>query len=214
VITVSNVSKTYGPVRALVGVSCEFSAGAVTIVRGPNGSGKSTLLSIVGTLTRATSGAVDHGVLGPDRATIRSRLGWAGHESLCYVDLSGRRNLELAARLYGCCNPGEACGRAIERFELDSFVERPVRTYSRGQRQRIALARALVHEPRILLLDEPTAGLDASAITRLVGVIREEAARDAVVVVVTHDAGFAKAVRGQIVTLERGRRVDGEPNEP
>jgi ABC-type multidrug transport system ATPase subunit len=210
-ITVSNVSKTYGPVRALVGVSCGFSAGTVTIVRGPNGSGKSTLLSIVGTLTRATAGVVDHGVLGRDRATIRSRLGWAGHESLCYVDLSGRRNLELAASLYGC-NPAEACRRAIERFELDSFVDRPVGTYSRGQRQRTALARALVHEPRILLLDEPTAGLDASATTRLVRVVREEAAHGVVVVVVTHDAGFAEAIRGQMVTLERGRRVDGEPS--
>lgn len=206
-ISVSNVSKTYGPVRALIGVSCAFSAGTITFVRGPNGSGKSTLLSIVGTLTRPTSGAIDHGVLGKDRPTIRSVLGWAGHESLCYADLSGRRNIELAARLYGC-NPREACRRAIERFGLGSFVERPVRTYSRGQRQRIALARALVHEPRILLLDEPTAGLDASATARLTSVVREEAARGAVVVVVTHDGAFAEAVGGRLVTLERGRRVN------
>jgi ABC-type multidrug transport system ATPase subunit len=206
-ITVRNVSKTYGPVRALANVSCVFSSGTVTVIRGPNGSGKSTLLSIVGTLTRPTSGTVEHGLPGGDRAAIRSVLGWAGHESLCYADLSGRRNIELSARLY-CCDPWEACRRATERFELSSFLDRPVRTYSRGQRQRVALARALVHEPQILLLDEPTAGLDSSAGNTLIRVLRKEASRGAAVIVVTHDSAFAEAVGGPVVTLERGRRVD------
>lgn len=206
VVELRNVTKAYGPVRALVGVSCVFSAGTVAVIRGPNGSGKSTLLAIVGTLTRPTSGTVDHGVLGHRRAAIRRTLGWAGHESLCYLDLSGRENIELAARLYGC-DPVDACRRATERFDLGPFVERPVRTYSRGQRQRIALARALVHEPRLLLLDEPTAGLDKSSTDRLMDVVREEVAHGAVVVVVTHDDAFAEAVGGQVVSLERGRKV-------
>jgi ABC-type multidrug transport system ATPase subunit len=206
-ITVHNVSKTYGPVRALANVSCVFSSAAVTIIRGPNGSGKSTLLSIVGTLTRPTSGTVDHGVLGSNRPAIRSTLGWAGHESLCYADLTGRQNLELAATLYGC-DPGEACRRATERFELGSFVDRPVRTYSKGQRQRVALARALVHEPQVLLLDEPTAGLDAAATARLRRLLNEEASRGAIVVVVTHDSAFAGAFGGHVVALDRGRKVD------
>jgi heme exporter protein A len=206
-INVRNVSKTFGPVRALANVSCVFSSGTVTIIRGPNGSGKSTLLAIVGTLVRPTSGTVDHGVLGATRAAIRQTLGWAGHDSLCYADLTGKQNIQLAAKLYGC-NPSEACRQAIERFELGSFVERPVRTYSRGQRQRIALARALVHQPEILLLDEPTAGLDLSAGARLTRVVREEALRGAIVVVVTHDAAFADAVGGPVVMLDRGRTVD------
>ena len=204
-----NVTKAYGPVRALTGVSCVVSAGTVTVIQGPNGSGKSTLLAVVGTLTRPTSGTVVHGVRGHRRSTIRSMLGWAGHESLCYLDLSGRQNIELAARLYGC-DPGRASRRATERFDLAAFVERPVRTYSRGQRQRIALARALVHEPRLLLLDEPTAGLDKFSADRLTRVVREEAGRGSIVVVVTHDAEFAKAVGGQLVTLERGRMVGGQ----
>ena len=205
-VELHQVSKAYGPVRALVGVSCAFPAGAVTIIRGPNGSGKSTLLGIVGTLTRPTSGTVDHGGLGHRRSAVRRTLGWAGHESLCYLDLSGRQNIELAARLHDC-HPARAFAAAAERFELASFAERAVRTYSRGQRQRVALARALVHEPGLLLLDEPSAGLDKSATDRLITVVREEAARGAVVVVVTHDAAFAEAVAGQTVTLERGRRV-------
>jgi heme exporter protein A len=141
---------------------------------------------------------------------IRETLGWVGHESLCYPDLTGRQNIELAARLHGC-DPLEAYEAAEERFELGSFAGRRVRTYSRGQKQRIAVARALVHRPGLLLLDEPTAGLDARATERLERVVREEAARGAVVIVVTHDDAFARAVDGPAVWLERGRVVSQPP---
>jgi heme exporter protein A len=209
VVELRNVTKTFGPVRALVGVSCRFDGGAVSVVRGPNGSGKSTLLGIVGTLTRPSSGIVDHGELGARRPAVRRALGWLGHESLCYLDLSGRENIELAARLHGRDTRG-AFARAAERFGLGAFADRAVRTYSRGQRQRVALARALVHEPRLLLLDEPTTGLDRVGSEQLAVVVREEAVRGAVVVVVTHDAAFADAVGDHVVSLERGRTVSGE----
>jgi heme exporter protein A len=209
VVELRNVTKTYGPVRALVAVSCRFEASTVNVVRGPNGSGKSTLLAIVGTLTRPSSGKVDHGELGRRRAVVRGTLGWLGHESLCYPDLTGRENIELAARLQGK-DAGSAFARAVERFELEAFVERPMSTYSRGQRQRVALARALVHEPRLLLLDEPTTGLDQTGTERVRRVVGEEAARGAVVVVITHDGPFAEAIGGHTVTLERGRVVSDE----
>ena len=205
-VELRNVTKTYGPVRALVGVSCRFEPGRVAVIRGPNGSGKSTLLGIVGTLARPTSGVVDHGPLGRRRMEVRRTLGWVGHDSLCYPDLTGRQNIELAAKLHGC-DPGPAWARAVERFEVGAFGERAVRTYSRGQRQRVALARALVHEPKLLLLDEPTTGLDAAAAQRLTAVVREEAERGATVVVVTHDAAFAQALLADVVALDRGRRV-------
>jgi heme exporter protein A len=211
-VELRNVSKTYGPVRALVGVSWSFALGAVTVVRGANGSGKSTLLAVVGTLARPTSGKVAYGELGRDRGQVRRTLGWVGHESLCYPDLTGRQNIELAARLYGC-SARDAYESAKERFELGAFADRPVRTYSRGQRQRIAVARALVHRPALLLLDEPTTGLDSAATARLQGVVREEAARGAVVIVVTHDVGFAEAMESQVLWLERGRTVTGAPAE-
>jgi ABC-type multidrug transport system ATPase subunit len=213
VVELRNVTKTYGPVRALVGVSCRFEAGRVNVVRGPNGSGKSTLLALVGTLTRASSGQVDHGELGSTRGEVRGTLGWLGHESLCYPDLSGRENIELAARLQG--RDGRAAfERAVERFALDVFVERPVRTYSRGQRQRVALARALVHDPRLLLLDEPTTGLDAPGAERVRLVVAEEAERGAVVIVVSHDGAFVEAIGGHVVTLERGRVLRVSDEEP
>lgn len=202
------MTKTYGPVRALVGVSARFDAGRVSMVLGPNGSGKSTLLSIVGTLARATSGKVSHGSLGKSRDQIRTVLGWVGHDSLCYGDLTGRENIELAARLHGI--PAHAAFEAARsRFNLGTFAERAFRTYSRGQRQRVALARALVHAPRLLLLDEPTTGLDAESVESLRAVVRAEAERGAVVVVITHDEGFAEAAGDVRVVLDRGRVREG-----
>ena len=204
-ILLENVTKTYGPVRALVGVTCSFRPGSITTLRGPNGSGKSTLLTILGTMTRPTSGRIDHGDLGPDTQSVRGSLGWVGHESLCYPDLTGRQNIELAASLHGC-DPRRAFAVSADRFDLHVFANRPARTYSRGQRQRLALARALVHAPALLLLDEPTTGLDGAAIARLEGVLREEVGRGATVILSTHDDGFAEALGGDVVTLERGRR--------
>jgi ABC-type multidrug transport system ATPase subunit len=205
-VQLRSVTKTYGPVRALVGVSTRFEPGRVSVVTGPNGSGKSTLLAVVGTLARVTAGEVDHGGLGRTRAAVRATLGWVGHDSLCYPELTGRENVELAARLYGR-DPKEAYARVAARFDLGTYAERPVRTYSRGQRQRVALARALVHQPKLLLLDEPTTGLDASSMERLCDVVREEAKGGAVVVVVTHDAPFGAAIADARVVLERGRVV-------
>jgi heme exporter protein A len=205
-ILLENVTKTFGPVRALLGVSCAFGPGSITTLRGPNGSGKSTLLTLIGTLARPTSGRIDHGELGTSGPSVRAALGWVGHESLCYPDLTGRENIELAASLHGC-DPRRAFVVSADRFDLHAFAGRPVRTYSRGQRQRVALARALVHSPALLLLDEPTTGLDATAAARLGGVLREEAARGATVILSTHDDAFATCLGGELVTLERGRRV-------
>lgn len=202
-VELRGVTKTFGPVRALVAVSARFGRGQVTTVEGANGSGKSTLLAIVATLARPTAGEVTHGDLGRGRE-VRRTLGWVGHESLCYADLSGRENIEFAARLHGV-PADDAYARARDRFDLGAFAERPLRTYSRGQRQRVALGRALVHRPRLLLLDEPTTGLDHKATERLVGVVKEEAQGGAVVVVVTHDRAFAGEVSDVRLQMERGR---------
>jgi heme exporter protein A len=203
-VELQNVTKTYGPVRALVGVSCSFTEGTVSVVRGANGSGKSTLLGIVGTVIRPSSGRVDHGGLGGSRAAVRRNVGWVGHDTLCYPELTGRQNIEFAARLYGIEADG-AVARAMTRFELGPFAERPVRTYSRGQRQRVALARALVHLPKLVLLDEPTTGLDALGAERVKRIVREEADGGAAVVVVTHDREFGVGMGAQVIELEHGR---------
>lgn len=203
-LVLEGVSKTYGPVRALTGVSLSFSPASVTVVMGANGSGKSTLLALLGMLTKPTSGRIDHGQFGQTRTDVRRTLGWLGHETLCYPDLTGIQNIEFAARLYGC-DPAAAVSRARARFDLGTFVERPLRTYSRGQRQRVALARALVNAPTLLLLDEPASGLDGESAARLEAVVREEVSRGALVVVASHDGGLAERMGATVVTLDRGR---------
>jgi heme exporter protein A len=201
------VVKAYGSTMALRGVDATFQAARLTLIEGANGSGKTTLLGILGTVIRPTSGKVTYEPLGDDRSEIRAAIGWLSHETLAYPDLSGRQNIELVARLYGF-DAAAAWSRAEERFELGAFARRPVRTCSRGQRQRIALARALIHEPSVVLLDEPTAGLDKGGVGRLVGVIAEEVGRGAGVVVVSHEPEVFRELAGARVVLERGRRAD------
>jgi heme exporter protein A len=201
------VVKAYGSTMALRGVNATFETARLTLIEGANGSGKSTLLGVIGTVIRPTSGKVTYAPLGEDRSEIRAAIGWLSHETLAYPDLSGRQNIELVSRLHGF-DAAEAWSRAEERFELGAFARRPVRTCSRGQRQRIALARALIHEPAVVLLDEPTAGLDKGGVGRLVRVIGEEVGRGAAVVVVSHEPEVFRELAGARVVLERGRLAD------
>ena len=205
-VVVEGVAKAYGSTLALRGVDAEFRSHALTLIEGSNGSGKSTLLGVVGTVIRASSGQVRYEPFEDDVLAVRARLGWVSHETLAYPDLTGRQNIELAAKIQGL-EAKEAWERARERFELGSFAMRPIRTYSRGQRQRVALARALVHEPSVVLLDEPTTGLDKAGVTRLLAVVAEEVARGAVVMVATHEPEVFRDQVTARVRLERGRVV-------
>ena len=203
------LGKRYGVTTALRGVDVELRPGRLTRIEGANGSGKSTLLGLLGWSSAPSSGEVGYVREGVtlDAAESRAALGWVSHETLAYGDLSGRANVELAASLRGL-DPHAAWRSVADRFELGAFADRPLRTNSRGQRQRVALARALVHGPSVILLDEPTTGLDAPGVARLVEVIREEVARGAVVAVVTHEPAVFDGLGGDRIVLERGRRVD------
>jgi heme exporter protein A len=117
--------------------------------------------------------------------------------------LSPAQNIRLAAAIYGA--PPDAWRRASERFGVDGFGDFPVRQLSRGQRQRVALARAVVHGPTLLLLDEPTTGLDVEGVDRLLAAVKDEAARGAIVIFVTHDAAVAERIASRRLRLERGR---------
>ncbi|AUX26976.1 heme exporter protein A [Sorangium cellulosum] len=205
-VVARGVVKTYGTTAALRGVNATIEAGRLTLIEGANGSGKSTLLGILGTVVRPTSGTVVYEPLGEDAGQVRGAIGWLSHESLAYPDLTGRQNIELAASFHGL-EATEAWRQAEERFELGSFALRPLRTCSRGQRQRIALARALVHEPSLVLLDEPTTGLDRSGVARLLTVVDAEVGRGAAVVVVSHEPEVFRSRAAARLTLERGRAV-------
>lgn len=201
------LTKTYGATRALAGVDLDLRSGVVTVIEGPNGAGKSTLLGVLTLQVRPTRGTLAFG--GIDALTqadlLRARIGVLSHASFCYPDLSAVDNLMLAARLHAVVDPAARVKKLRERFEIGGFGERALRTYSRGQVQRVALARALVHEPRLLLLDEPSTGLDAHATELLIEVVKAERTRGALIALVTHDAALGRALGDMQVTLTNGR---------
>lgn len=206
--------KLYGATRALAGVDLRFEAGTITVIEGNNGSGKSTLLAILAGLAMQTDGEVRYGELDGRRGgeALRATIGVLAHAPMVYPDLTGRENLRFFCELYGV--PVDRVTHLCSRFEIGRFADRPVRTYSRGQLQRIALARAVLHEPRLLLLDEPSTGLDLRGIDRLADAVVEERARGAILVLVTHDRAFGERLGDVRVTLERGRVTSVEQQTP
>jgi ABC-type multidrug transport system ATPase subunit len=197
------VSRIYGATPALRGVSATFLTGTITLIEGPNGSGKSTLLGLLSTAIRPSSGQILWHPLGASPELARPHIGWLGHEALVYPDLSGIENLSWSARLHGLGL--DALASLTERLHLGAFARRPVRTMSRGQRQRIAIARALLPRPDLLLLDEPTTGLDREGVALLVRITREEADRGAIVAVIAHDPGLGALLDAVPLRLERGQ---------
>lgn len=205
-VVMEGLVKTYRATPALRGVSATLDCGSTTLLTGPNGAGKSTLLAIVGTQLHPTRGRVvyQNTTAAPiGRSWVRAQLGWVSHESHCYGQLTGRQNIELAAELHGL--PKEHYESVAERLALGAFAHRSVQTLSRGQRQRIALGRALVCSPTLLLLDEPWTGLDRKSATLLEDVVRQEQERGAIVLVVSHAEGLAERLGARELRLERGR---------
>jgi heme exporter protein A len=206
-VRVAGVTKVFGPTRALSGVTLDLPAQSVTVLRGQNGSGKSTLLAILSTLMRPTGGTVSYGKATAESggAGLRARIGVVSHASMLYPDLTPRENLELRARLYGIGGPPARAEEAIGAFELRLFADRPCRTLSRGQLQRVALAAALLPRPRLLLLDEPTTGLDLGSVDLLCGALdKVRTADETIVVLSTHDPAMSDRIADRVVTLERG----------
>jgi heme exporter protein A len=204
-LRVAAVSKRYGRQRALSDVSLELVPGRVAAVVGPNGAGKSTLLGILATLLRPTSGEIRLGDQALGRSS-RHLIGYVGHEPGVYPDLSGWQNLQLFAALYGLPSPAERAATMLGRVGLtDVRRDLPARAYSRGMLQRLALARALLHGPEILLFDEPSAALDPAGVRWLVDELLRERAAGRLVILVTHDLDAAAQVAGHLVVLRRGR---------
>jgi len=204
-IEVSKVSRVYGHKRALHSVELRIGAGESIALLGPNGAGKSTLVGILATMTVPSTGTVRYGGRAADEE-VRRAIGVVAHESLTYGDLTGRENLRFFAALYGVADARAAADEALRRVALDEqAADRAARTYSRGMLQRLALARALIHRPQLLLLDEPFTGLDRQGIELLRRLLAEERARAAMLVVVTHDFDAAADLVDRVLVLDRGR---------
>jgi heme exporter protein A len=202
-----NIGKTYGGRRALIDVSAELAAGQVTAIVGPNGAGKSTLLGILSTLVAPTSGELrwDAQVLHRS-STARAAIGYVGHEPGVYGDLTASENLILFAELFGLSRPGERAATMLTRVGLgDVPAEATARTFSRGMQQRLALARALLHGPSLLLFDEPGSALDPAGAAWLARELGTERAAGRIVVLVTHDLDAAGTITDHLIVLRRGR---------
>lgn len=208
-VSVTDLAKSYGATLALGGVSLSFAAGTTTVIRGANGSGKSTLLWLLATLARPTRGDIRYGRYTTAYADdLRRCIGFVAHQLQLYPGLSGRENLVLAAKLHGVHHAEARAAGLRDALGLGEYWDRPVRTYSRGQAQRVAVARALLHEPRLLLMDEPGTGLDTESTAELVTLVEREKRRGAIVVVVTHEAELSRMVADRVLHMDRGRIVE------
>ena len=208
-VTVSGVSRAYGRRRALHGVSFGASRGDIIGVLGPNGAGKSTLLGIVSTLLRPTSGTVAYGTSElADPAAVRSRLGVLGHDLFLYPELTARENLTFFAGLYGCADVAARVDDALARAGLAARADDAAVGFSRGMRQRLALERALIHDPRLVLLDEPFTGLDETSASALLARLRALRADGRIVVLATHDLDLADGLLDKALFLRDGRLLE------
>ena len=191
-LTASGLQKRFGARRVLRGLDLAVEDGEVVLLQGENGAGKSTLLRILATLDRADSGEaeVDGFPLG-DGVEVRSRIGFTGHRPGFYGELSGRENLALWSRLHQLPEHGTNIDAILERVGLKSFSNDRTGIYSRGMLQRLALARAALHRPTTLLLDEPFAALDGDGRELLRTLIAEWRADNRAVLVVAHGSRLA-----------------------
>jgi len=205
-VEAEGLERRYGDRVALSGVTVRLEEGQTLAVLGPNGAGKSTLLRVLATLLRPHAGRVR--VLGaelPGEAwKARGRIGLLGHEPLLYRDLSARENLRYHARLHR--TPLARVEETLRAVGMERRADEPVRELSRGMVQRVAAARAVLHDPPLLLLDEPTAGLDRSAVQLLEPLLGRSSGRTRVLV--THDLERGRAEADQVLALDDGRPVD------
>jgi heme exporter protein A len=188
-LEVAGVTKRFGHVRALKGIDFALDAGDSLAVFGPNGAGKTTLLRVLAGLLRPDAGAVRFGgeALVRSNSAHRRRVGLISHHSLLYDGLTAAENLSFYARLYGLDGPRAAAARALAGVGLEERASDPVGTFSRGMVQRLAIARALLHDPEVMLLDEPFSGLDQRAAATLRELLGRLRAERRTMVLVTHN---------------------------
>ena len=202
-IVITGLVKQFGPFAALRGVTAEFSAASLHVILGDNGAGKTTLLRAIAGLARPTRGSVS--ILGSaDVRAACSDIGYMAHPSLLYDEMSGLENLRYFAQLYGIYDD-ERITKTIRNVGLDASLARPVGHYSQGMRQRMSLARALLNDPKILLLDEPFSNVDSRSAREMVKLIAGLRDSGKTILLVTHQPTLLEDVADEFVYMEDGK---------
>jgi ABC-2 type transport system ATP-binding protein len=213
-IAFSRVSKSFGSVEALHELDFSAPQGSITVLLGPNGAGKTTTVRLTTGALTADDGSIS--VLGLDPNTdgteIRRRCGIVPPKPAFYDELSGWDNLQFAARIWDASD--EAAREAASRFDIAHALDKEVGGYSTGMRTRLALARSVIHDPEVLLLDEPTAGLDPESSRAVLELIRELAGKGRSIILCTHLLHEAEGIADQVVLMDEGEaRAVGHPHE-
>jgi ABC-type multidrug transport system ATPase subunit len=204
VVVADDVIKQFGRCAALRGVSAQFAPGKLYVILGDNGAGKTTLLRAIAGLAQPTRGTIS--VLGSKNIKdVRGHIGYMAHPSLLYDEMSGMENLRYFAGLYGI--PDDRCREVISAVNLDPGLERPVGQYSQGMRQRMSLARALLNDPKLLLLDEPFSNVDSRSALVMASLLAQMRDAGKTVLVVTHQPGLLESVADEFVWIEAGKVV-------
>ncbi len=207
-VSLQGVSRAFGRSFALHRVNLTLSSGTITAIVGNNGAGKSTLLNLLATVDQPTAGEIRYGEHSARSFARRGRhrIGWVSHQTQLYEELTGRENLHFFATMYGLDDVPSRASAWLERVGLaDNSVDRPVRTYSRGMKQRLTLARALISNPQLLLLDEPATGLDQQASQLLRELLDDLRQRQRIIILVTHNFDLIDDLADRIVILRRGK---------
>jgi len=218
IIEATGLVKHYGDVKALDGLDLTVPEGSIVGLLGPNGAGKTTAVNILTTLLRPDAGSAT--VAGADvledPRQVRKLIGLSGQYAAVDENLTGFENLDMVGRLYrlGRSTARTRARALLEEFDLADAADRPVKTYSGGMRRRLDLAGAIVGEPRVLFLDEPTTGLDPRSRTSLWGVIRQLVAGGATLLLTTQYMEEADQLADDIVVIDHGREIaHGDPNQ-
>jgi heme exporter protein A len=212
VVEADSIARAFGARRAVDGVSLRVQAGETLALFGPNGAGKTTLLRLLGGLLKPSGGSARvGGEKVPGGAAVRRQIGLISHRTLLYDALTARENVEFFARLYGVESPRDAARRSLERMRIADRADTPVRALSRGMKQRVSIARATVHNPTVVLADEPFTGLDVAGARALSDLLAELRSSGAALVLVTHNIDEGLSLATHAAVMNRGQLLRSEP---
>ncbi|NMB99575.1 MAG: ABC transporter ATP-binding protein [Thermoanaerobaculaceae bacterium] len=206
----SHIEKFYGKKQALKGVDLKLFANKITFLMGENGAGKSTLCKILALLSKESNGKILYKrreIKGNLRDEYKKVLGYLSHQTFIYNHLTALENLNFFANLYGITNKKEKIEQVMSSFGLTEYKNQIAGTFSRGLQQRLSLARTLLNDPTVLLLDEPFAGLDPSALYNLAQILSELKTRERTILVVTHEIDDTVEIADNFIILKQGRKV-------